>query len=203
MDKPAQRVYEIVAPRLVPCHLDHIGELWEASPSAILLWRYCVLREFRLLCLRLLLLPPDDYIVPLLDELPKSDSYQHRINNPVEIAVVTELEAVEEKQELRHLEVVVIVRNRLGKEVRLTVGERTFAVAVKHEVQYLRKKPHRRRVGAVCGFQRGKCWSLTEERPILVARGVNLRVGVHRHEELVTATVLFQHERRLPLQVWR
>ena len=91
----------------------------------------------------------------------------------------------------------------LGKEVRLTVGERTFAVAVKHEVQYLRKKPHRRRVWAVCGFQRGKCWSLTEERPILVARGVNLRVGVHRHEELVTATVLFQHERRLPLQVWR
>lgn len=96
MDKPAQRVYEIFAPRLVPCHLDHIGELWEASPSAILLWRYCVLRELRLLCLRLLLLPPDDYIVPLLDELPKSDSYQHRINNPVEIAVVAELEAVEE-----------------------------------------------------------------------------------------------------------
>lgn len=203
MDKPAQRVYEIVAPRLVPCHISHIGELWEASPSAILLWRYCVLRELRLLCLRLLLLPPDDYIVPLLDELFKRDSHEHRIYNSVEVAIVAEFEAVEEQQEFRNLQVVVVVRYRICEELRLTVVERPFAVAVKHEVQYLRKKPHRRRVGAVCDFQRGKCWSLTEERPILVARGVNLRVGVHRHEELVTATVLFQHERRLPLQVWR
>ena len=203
MDKPAQRVYEIVAPRLVPCHLDHFGELWEASPSAILLWRYCVLRELRLLCLRLLLLPPDDYFVPLLDELPKSDSYQHRINNPVEISVVPQFETVEEQQELRHFEVVVFIRYRVCKELRLSVVERTFAVAVKHEIQYLRKKPHRRCVFTVCRFQNGERRSLTEERPIGVARGVNLRVGVHRHEELVTATVLFQHERRLPLQVWR
>ena len=203
MDKPAQRVYEIVAPRLVPCHLDHIGELWEASPSAILRRCYGVVRQFRTLCVGFLLFPTDNHIVSLLDELFKRDSHEHRIYNSVEVAIVAEFEAVEEQQEFRNLQVVVVVRYRICEELRLTAVERPFRVAVNHEVKYLRKKPHRRRVGAVGGFQRGKCWSIAEERPILVSRGVNLRVGVHRHEELVTATVLFQHERRLPLQVWR
>ena len=203
MDKLAQRVYEIVAPRLVPCHISHIGELWEASPSAILRRCYGVVRQFRTLCVCFLLLPTANHIVPLLDELFKRDSHEHRIDNTVEVAIVAEFETVEEQQEFRNLQVVVVVRYRICEELRLTVVERPFRVAVNHEVQYLRKKPHRRRVGAVGGFQRGKCWSIAKERPVLVASGVNLRVWVHRHEEVVTATVLFQHERRLPLQVWR
>ena len=74
----------------------------------------------------------------IVAEFFKSLGYPHRVNRSVEVTILAQLKAVEEKQQIRYGEEVVFLRNRLGEEVRLLFVQRAFGVGVHHEVEDLR-----------------------------------------------------------------
>ena len=140
-------------PHLVADYLMHVVHDGVAMTSAILLavnfLRFLLFLFPAALLLSFLMLGyrSDAFFAELVQSL----RYPHRVDSAVELAVLTQLEAVEEQQNLVNGEEVVFLRYRLGEEICLVLVKCGLAVAVCNEVQNLRQEPHGREIIAV-GF---------------------------------------------------
>ena len=192
-------------PHLVADYLMHVVHDGVAMTSAILfavnflrfllfLFPAALLLSFLMLGYRM-----DALVAELIEGL----GYPHRVNRAVEVAVLTEFEAVEEQQNLVNGEEVVFLRYRLGEEFGLLIVQRTFGVGENNEVEDLRKQPCCRETISVGLPQDRQRWRAVEVCMVAHPSHGNLRAGVEFRHELATAAVVLPHEHRLLQDVGR
>ena len=164
---------------------------------------FCVLQLLYSPAFLFLFLPLGYRMDSLVAELIQGLGYPHRVNRAVEMTILAQLEAVEEKQQLGRCEEEVFLCNDFGEELGLLLVQRPFGVGVNNEVEDLWKQPRRREtlsVGLPQDRQRGRT---IEVRLVAHAPNGDLRAGVEFCHELATAAVVLLHEHRLLQDVGR
>lgn len=183
----------------------HAVHSWVAFQSAVFFAvnRLCVLGLICTPALLILLFPLGYRMDALVAELIEGLGYPHRVNRAIEMAILAQLEAVEEKQQLRRCEEEVFLCYDLGEELGLLLVQRTFGVGVNNEVEDLRKQPCCREAISVGLPQDRQRWRAVEVCLVAHASHGNLRAGVEFRHELATAAVVLPHEHRLLQDVGR